>query len=211
MFPLGSVLLPGERLPLRVFEPRYRQMLDDCLSEEAPSSPLVPDGAHGFGVVLIERGHEVGGGDARTGIGTFATIDTVVRDPDGQSLLSCTGTWRFRVNRWLPDDPYPRADITPLPEPPADDAATAGLVTLGSRIRSLIEESFARRDLPVGDDIPRFDATDLAEVGIFGWAARLPIGAADRQALLEADDGPARCHVFDDALATLEARIRFGS
>lgn len=54
MFPLGSVLLPGSPLPLQVFEPRYRAMLDDCLA-----------GDQRFGVVLIERGFEVGGGEQR--------------------------------------------------------------------------------------------------------------------------------------------------
>ena len=45
MFPLGTALLPGEVLPLRIFEPRYRTMLDDCLA--------AADGPPGFGVVLI--------------------------------------------------------------------------------------------------------------------------------------------------------------
>ena len=50
MFPLGTALLPGEVLPLRIFEPRYRTMLDDCLA--------AADGPPGFGVVLIARGSE---------------------------------------------------------------------------------------------------------------------------------------------------------
>ena len=49
MFPLGSVLFPELGLPLRVFEPRYRQMVVDCLDTD-----------RSFGVVLIERGSEVG-------------------------------------------------------------------------------------------------------------------------------------------------------
>lgn len=53
MFPLGTVLLPGAILPLHVFEPRYQQLVRDCL--DAPE--------HEFGVVLIDRGSEVGGGD----------------------------------------------------------------------------------------------------------------------------------------------------
>ena len=53
MFPLGTVLLPGGVLPLHVFEPRYRKMVTDCVES--------PD--HEFGVVLIERGSEVGGGE----------------------------------------------------------------------------------------------------------------------------------------------------
>ena len=52
MFPLGSVLFPHMPLPLRLFEPRYLKMLGDLLEQPDPE----------FGVVLIERGHEVGVG-----------------------------------------------------------------------------------------------------------------------------------------------------
>ena len=54
MFPLGSTMLPGQQLPLHVFEPRYQELVRDCL--DAPDGPR-------FGVVLIARGNEVGGGD----------------------------------------------------------------------------------------------------------------------------------------------------
>jgi uncharacterized protein len=56
MFPLGMVLFPGQVLPLNVFEARYRQMITDCLARQQ----------HQFGVVLIERGSEVGGRDMRS-------------------------------------------------------------------------------------------------------------------------------------------------
>jgi aspartyl-tRNA synthetase len=55
MFPLGMPLLPGRLLPLRIFEPRYVALLRHCLQQESPE----------FGVVLIERGFEVGGGSLR--------------------------------------------------------------------------------------------------------------------------------------------------
>ena len=58
MFPLGTVLLPGGVLPLHVFEPRYRQLVIDCLADDT--------GEPEFGVTMIERGSEVGGGDQRT-------------------------------------------------------------------------------------------------------------------------------------------------
>ena len=63
MFPLGTVLFPHGVLPLRVFEPRYRLMIAHCLEQDAR-----------FGVVLIERGSEVGGGDTRFHVGTVAQI-----------------------------------------------------------------------------------------------------------------------------------------
>ncbi|MGW0038974.1 LON peptidase substrate-binding domain-containing protein [Gordonia sp. NPDC003376] len=206
MFPLGSALLPGEQLPLRIFEPRYRQMLADVTDSAGE------DQQSGFGVVLIARGHEVGGGEERYDIGTFATIDQLVTDPGtGQSMLTCVGRWRFVVEAWLPDDPYPRARIRRLPEPADDPTVVPGLLDVGTRIRELVEETFTARGVPIDDDVPRFDADDLAAVGVYGWAARLPIGSADRQTLLEADDPATRARVLDDAVETLIARIRFGA
>ena len=81
MFPLGTVLLPGAVLPLHVFEPRYRTLVADCLAGE-------PE----FGVVLIERGSEVGGGDVRRDVGTVARIVEVAELPDGRSALVTVGT-----------------------------------------------------------------------------------------------------------------------
>ena len=64
MFPLGSVLFPNMPLRLRVFEERYLIMLSEMLKHERGE----------FGVVLIERGHEVGGGEHRFDVGTTAEI-----------------------------------------------------------------------------------------------------------------------------------------
>ena len=68
MFPLGNVVFPGELVPLRVFEQRYRRLVLDCLART--------DGAE-FGTALIERGSEVGGGDQRSSIATLVAIQTV--------------------------------------------------------------------------------------------------------------------------------------
>lgn len=108
MFPLGTVLVPRAHLPLHIFEPRYRALTRDCLAGERE-----------FGVVLIERGSEVGGGDVRFGVGTVARIVDAVELPDGRFLLDSVGTERFRVDRWLEDDPYPQAEIAILTEAPA--------------------------------------------------------------------------------------------
>ncbi len=100
MFPLGVVLVPMAPLPLHVFEDRYRAMVADCMT-----------GSREFGVVLIERGHEVGGGDARFGVGTLAHIVGVEELADGRLLVATVGVARLRVKRWLVDDPYPRAEV----------------------------------------------------------------------------------------------------
>ena len=97
MFPLGSVLLPGQVLPLHVFEPRYRQLVVDVTTSDAHPGE--------FGVVLIERGREVGGGDVRTYAGTVARIAEARQFADGRWALAAVGMRRIRVEAWLEDDP----------------------------------------------------------------------------------------------------------
>src|SRR5882757_6408667 len=89
MFPLGNVLFPHAQLPLHVFEPRYRALAETCLAGDGE-----------FGVVLIERGSEVGGGDTRFSIGTVARIVAAGRLPDGRYLLA-TEAARADVERLL--------------------------------------------------------------------------------------------------------------
>ncbi|MGA1500048.1 MAG: LON peptidase substrate-binding domain-containing protein, partial [Ilumatobacteraceae bacterium] len=87
MFPLGTPLLPGSLLPLHVFELRYQIMMDDVMAREP----------HEFGVVMIERGYEVGGGDVRAGIGTLALVARSEEVDDGRRMVLAVGTSRIRV------------------------------------------------------------------------------------------------------------------
>ncbi len=105
MFPLGSVLFPAMPTALRVFEERYIVMLSTILGDEPPE----------FGIVLIERGSEVGGGEQRFPIGTVAQI-TRVETSEGFIGLIAVGERRIEVVEWLPDDPFPRADVRPVDE-----------------------------------------------------------------------------------------------
>lgn len=113
MFPLGRVLFPHGALSLHVFEDRYRALVDHCLDEANEPE---------FGVVLITRGSEVGGGDVRADVGTVARIVEAGRFPDGRWALACAGTRRIRVARWLEDDPFPRAEVADIEELHLDDA-----------------------------------------------------------------------------------------
>ena len=121
MFPLGSVLFPAMPLALQVFEPRYRVLIAGCVSAAERGEP--PD----FGVVLIERGTEVGGGDQRFDLGTVARLTQVAQLPDGRYAVAATGTRRVAVRSWLADDPHPRADVEELDELHFDPALDAGL------------------------------------------------------------------------------------
>ena len=105
MFPLGSPLFPHMPLRLQVFEPRYLKMLAELIEARAVR----------FGVVLIERGTEVGGGEQRFDVGTVAEV-TDLDAQDGLVRLVAHGGSRFRVRDWLADAPYPRAEVVELPD-----------------------------------------------------------------------------------------------
>src|SRR5207302_7177081 len=78
-----------------------------------------------FGVVLIERGREVGGGDSRFSIGTVARIIEATEFVDGRWAVVALGTRRVRIAEWLPDDPYPKAMIEDLSDSPGTSTAIA--------------------------------------------------------------------------------------
>lgn len=174
MFPLSTVLFPGGALPLHVFEPRYRALLADCLAG---------DGA--FGVVLIDRGSEVGGGDHRVDIGTRAQVTQVLGLDGGRSMVLARGDWRIRVEQWLPDDPYPRAVVANHPSPVGRDVGPALEKARGAlgRLRSLLSELGDAPALPPDLLIPGSDDE-------IGWTLceLAPLGPLDRQALLAAPD-----------------------
>lgn len=171
MFPLSTVLFPGAPLPLQVFEPRYQRMMEDCLGT-----------SRSFGVVLISRGSEVGGGEARCDVGTMATIERISTLPDGRSLLLARGTRRFRVERWLPDDPYPRAALAWLPDAPSGPLDPEGYDRAASAVRR------ARALLSELRDVPALDEPDPAlspEERTWLLCGEVPLNPFDRQRLLE--------------------------
>jgi uncharacterized protein len=210
MFPLGTVLVPGMVLPLHVFEPRYRAMVDDSRTQH--------DGT--FGVVLIERGSEVGGGDVRTDVGTLARIVRAEELPDGRWILAVLGIHRIRVERWLPDDPYPRAEIhewaEQLHEPPdATEGATGGATDDRGEVTTLLRRAAAlRREM--GEPAPPLDLELADDPVVAGYQAAVvsPLGPADRQALLAAPTVPARWRLLRELLVDqidlLQARLAAG-
>lgn len=203
MFPLEHPLLPGEAVPLNVFEPRYRQLVADALGADSR-----------FGVVLIARGSEVGGGDERLDIGTVAQIVGHRLRASGQIQLVCRGTDRLRVLRWLDDDPYPRAEIEPWPDEPLDDAddwhrlraPLTSLLTETQHLYDALAAASGRPGLTLGapDELPPAEYT-------YATAANLPLGAADRYAVLAAAGPAARLDVLvralDDVLPLLRDRL----
>lgn len=183
MFPLGSVLLPGEVLPLNVFEPRYQALVRDCI--EAAD--------HEFGVVLIDRGSEVGGGELRRDIGVAARMVQVAQLAQDRFAVIAIGSRRIQVIEWLPDNPYPRAVVEDWPDDVGRDADGALIADVTERA-----ERFALGGAPRAHDEDAFAVAEL-----------VPFGAADRYALLCAASAAERWRIFDRALADVEAAVQF--
>lgn len=171
MFPLGSVLFPYTPLPLRVFEPRYLTMLGRLLDAEEPT----------FGVVLIERGHEAGGGDQRSSIGTLARLLEISTGDDDMYALA-VGTERITVDRWLDDDPHPQAEVSPVPPLEWNEALTPLLTEAEALVRRMLARSAA-----IGEAAwdPNVELSDDPVASAWQLAAIAPLGEYDRFTLLQ--------------------------
>lgn len=200
MFPLGTVLFPHMFLPLQVFEPRYRALTSDCLA-----------GDREFGVVLIERGSEVGGGDQRSAFGTVASIIDVHDLGDGRLGLFALGTTRVAVVDWRADEPYPRAIVEPRTEhdwtPNADTslASAERVVRRSLALRAELDEAVPPAHVELARD-PVARSWQLA--------AMSPLGPFDRQGVLVIDDHAERLDLLtqltEDACSVLAHRLSGG-
>ena len=197
MFPLGTVLFPHAPLPLHIFEPRYRALVQECIAGEGE-----------FGVVLIERGFEVGGGDTRFGTGTVARLVEAAELPDGRWVITTVGTRRIRVARWLPDDPYPVAEVEDLPDLPGDGSGADALARAEQAVRRALayKAELGEPAVPATvtlDDEPIRRAYQLAAIA--------PLGPVDQQRLLEAASANALleglAEMAEDAATLLAYRL----
>lgn len=201
MFPLQSALLPGETLPLNIFEPRYARMVQDCIA--------MPDPA--FGVVLISQGLEVGGGDVRSEIGALAHVSEYADLGMGQYQLLASVGERIRVVEWLPDDPYPRAVVQAWPDEPGPPVTAERIGEVVDGILGLFGRIIAARGGRLRSDALAVDA-DIADDPsrhIYALAARVPMGQADRYAVLAAPTLAARVDALTDAIETVTAMVDF--
>lgn len=198
MFPLGTVLVPSAVLALHVFEERYRAMVRRCLA-----------GGREFGVVLIERGSEVGGADVRSDTGTIARIVEAAELPDGRWALGVIGVRRARVLRWLPDDPYPIAAVEDWPDERPDELEPARLSTTVARLRRALAlaSEVGDRAAPATIEL----SADLA-LATHQVAAAAPLGPLDRQRALCAPGPVERLALLDilldEVIEVLELRLR---
>ena len=113
MFPLEQTVLPSATVPLHVFEERYRALARHVATLDEPA----------FGITMIERGREVGGDDLRSEVGVVARVVEAQEFPDGRWGMLAIATRRIRVDRWLSDDPHPRALVADWPDSDAEISA----------------------------------------------------------------------------------------
>jgi Lon protease-like protein len=133
LFPLDTVLFPSMTLPLRIFEPRYRQMLDDCLSGE----PI-------FGVTLIKEGLEVGKPAVPHEIGTTARILGVEKKAADLIHITTIGQERFRVRRVVHNKPYLVGEVEPFPLAEGDTPEVKALAERGTALLSTYLELLSK-------------------------------------------------------------------
>jgi Lon protease-like protein len=201
MFPLEVAMLPGEELPLRIFEPRYSALVQTCLAADDPA----------FGVVLIAAGREVGGGDTRSDVGSLARIAECADLGEGRYRLRCVMGERIRVLEWHPDDPYPQAAIELWQDEPGDTVGVDAIRGVEDQMVALFERIAAARGADVNghDIVAGADASGDAAMWLYALASRLPMGQADRYAILAAPTVAARLVALRDAVETITAMVEF--
>lgn len=173
MFPLSSVLFPAMPLTLRIFEERYLKLLGDLMSADEPQ----------FGVVLESSALPPTDNGNRSEIGTIAAVTEIGTTGDFLGLES-RGAQRFRVIEWLPDDPYPVADVEMLPDFEWDDALTVERDRVEAEVRVLLAMASTFGDLTFGSDV---DISDDPIEASWQMAGVLPVGELDRLDVLMSD------------------------
>jgi len=187
IFPLNSVLFPGGPLVLRIFEPRYLDMVCRCLRDES-----------GFGVALIRKGQEVGEAAEVYGVGTLVQISFWEQRKDGLLGITIKGERRFRIlDSEVRGDQLRVAEVEMLPEEEA--------LSLPGKYRHLA--AMLQRIL---DDLSHPYLTLPREYGDAAWVAGrlvelLPLELALKQRLLQVDGALQRLDMLNGLLAA-EAR-----
>jgi len=193
MFPLSAVVFPSTALPMRIFEPRYQQLMADLLAG---------DGELQFAISPIVRGREVGGGDERLEIATMCKLAQVMVQPTGEYTFLALGQRRERVIEWLEDDPYPRAEVVEMADGDELPAATEVAAEINR-----VEKVLIQLGAEVPDHLPLVDGDE--RLAAFRLAGMVPIADLDRQAILCSDNPAERLRRFSQALGDLEAVLKF--
>lgn len=192
MFPLGSVIFPYSAVPLRVFESRYLELMAN-----------VSAGSNEFGTVLIERGFEVGGGDARFSVGTRVRIVGSSDLEGGHKAIVVAGVERIRILEWLPDDPHPWARIEAIPEVTERFDVTDMIEVASSRLERVMALASE-----LGADTSDLDLTVSQDpvAASYQLSALTPVTPLDSYTMLAADTVDERLEL---TARLLDERIEF--
>jgi Lon protease-like protein len=189
MFPLNTVLFPGVTLPLRVFEERYRALVEHLLTIEDPAERT-------FGSVAIREGYEVGAHGAQSlfRVGVRMQLTEVEAHADGTYDIEAVGIDRIQMDALDGSGPFPVGEIQDLPEPVTmveEHIVERARATFSAYRLALTEF----RDDPYEGTLPR-DPEYLS----WALAACAPLPMAERQGLLEAGDAEERLILVTDLL-----------
>ncbi len=182
LFPLNTVLFPGGRLPLRIFEQRYLEMAKACLREDQP-----------FGVCLIRQGSEVGTPATPEEVGCLARIAHWDMQQLGLLQVTARGERRFRIlARSVQPDGLARAECELL----AEDA-DAPLPERYAACRRLLERLVEEHGTRLVAEPFRFESSAWVSARL---AEILPLPLATKQKLLELDSGLQRLEMLQELL-----------
>lgn len=113
LFPLNATVFPHQKLPLKIFEPRYLELIESCYEERCA-----------FGVCLIKEGNEVGAPAIPLEIGTSVVIEEFSKVSDNLFHIIAKGEKRFRIERIIQEQPHIKADVAwldrSIPDFPGD-------------------------------------------------------------------------------------------
>ncbi len=182
LFPLHTVLFPRTPLSLRIFEERFRSMIDRCMAQERP-----------FGVVLIREGHEAGPPATPCNVGTLAQIRSA--SPLGDNLLiEVEGTQRFMLLEYTQaDERYLIGTAESIRDAPYDPAVVLPLADEVRRLFHAYFERLVRNAFAAGEAVPHYELPNDAEDLSFVIAAVIqPTALIERQQMLELTDTGAR-------------------
>lgn len=195
LFPLQTVLFPRMPLPLHIFEPRYKEMINRCIEENRP-----------FGVLLIQEGSEVGEPAVPHTVGTLARIRVVERLDEGRMNLMAEGTERFRLLDYIKgEEPYLVGMIEALRDDADNSAQIAPLV---EEIGGLFHQYLKVLLACVGRTMPEYELPEDPEDLSFVVGAAMQTGSAERQAMLEMTNTSARLIQQRTMLQEEIARLR---
>lgn len=182
LFPLTSVVLPGGRLPLRLFEPRYLDMVSDCLKRDS-----------GFGICLIRDGGEAGEAALPYGTGTEVSIVDWDRQPDGLLGITVRGERKIQVHEMeIQANQLVVAEVSSLPPEPAEPVPPECEMLV-----DILRQSLGQLDALIHYEQPQWD--DASWVGS-RLTELLPLPPRVRQYLVELDNPTARLHELRHAL-----------